>query len=90
MRLGCPKNKNTNRAVLGSLLQTAVCVCSREGILAYSQVSLSFHRIFTVLKIGENLSSSDAYDYAILLRSENVLQSGAVMIHQQVTWRREG
>lgn len=42
------------------------------------------------LKIGENLSSSDAYNHAILLRSENVLQSGVVMIHQQVTWRREG
>ncbi|TKC36814.1 hypothetical protein EI555_016561, partial [Monodon monoceros] len=40
-------------------------------------------RIFIALKIGENLSSSDAYNYALLLRSENVLQSGVVMIHQQ-------
>lgn len=48
-------------------LPKPLSVCSREGISAYSQVVLSFHRIFVVLKIGENLNSSEAYNYAFLL-----------------------
>lgn len=59
-------------------------MCSRKGISAYLQVALSFHRIVIVLKIEENLNSSEAYNYAFLLPNRNVLWS-VVMIHWRVT-----
>lgn len=65
-------------------------MCSGEGISAYSCAALSFHRICIVLKIGENLNSSGAYNYAFLLPNKNVLRSVVVMIIVASTWQREG
>lgn len=64
--------------------------CSGERISAYSQVALSFHRMFIVLKLEENLNSSEVYNYAFLLPNKNVLWSVVAMTGLRVIWRKEG
>lgn len=87
--LACPRNKTLAELPSG-LSSKLLSVCSGEGISAYSWAALSFHRIFIVLKIGENLNSSEAYNYAFLLPNKNVLRSVVVMIYLQVLGRGKG
>ena len=74
-------------------LSKPLSVRFREGIPAYSQVVPSFHRIFIVLKIGENLNSSAACNYAFLLPTGTLSReslSSPEMTPLQVACRREG